>query len=100
MRRSVGKDHRELFAAVARGDVTRAKELAHDCRGDKAQAVVAALMAERIIILFEVVDIEQQSDIGDPLRRALHPLARPQLLPCQTRMRERSNQGRRLISEN
>ena len=57
-RRRLRQEDDELLAAVARDPVGRPERLAHD-RGERLQRLVAGAVAELVVELLEVVDVEQ-----------------------------------------
>jgi hypothetical protein len=67
---AVGQQDRELVAAQPRDGVARAQH-AGDPRADELEQLVAAVVAERVVDLLELVEVEQHHDRLVPSRWAV-----------------------------
>ena len=68
-----GQQRHELFAAVAPEEITRAPQACRRSRGDGTQALIAGAMSVRVVVEFEMVDVEHHHRE----RAAVAPRARP-----------------------
>ena len=74
------QNRRELLAAVARDEVARARQRLADLAGHAPQALVADLVAERVVEVLEVVDVDHDERERQPVAGRAPPLARQRLL--------------------